>query len=223
MLAKSKFMVPKLLLTLFLAAAGLAQDEMTLRKFFEGKNVAVKLDMPGDNSGVDVYPGAEMPVEFPVVAKRIRKYGVALREGDSVKVTEVKVKDKLIEFQLGGGGFGSWGDRWGLPSVPSNSGESSEERAIKREISRTKDPDRKRSLQRQLDSARRRRYREQDRDRDRVELAKMERARVEQDRRERSGSRFNLRFERGVPARALTPNGLMEILAEYVDFSFLPK
>lgn len=217
-------MLSKLLVSLILAASALAQDELTLRKFFEGKNVNVKLDMPGDNSGIDVHPGAELPVEFPVVAKRLRRYGVSLHNGDSVTVTQVKVKDKLIEFHLGGGGFGSFGDMWSLPSVPSSSSsESSEERSLKREISRTNDPSRRRSLERQLDSARRRRYREQDRNRDRAEIAKVERSRVEQSRRESSGSRFNVRFANGVPPGAITPNGLMSILAEYVDFSFLPK
>lgn len=217
-------MLPKLLVALSLAAAAVAQHELALRKFFEGKNVNVKLDMPGDNSGVDVHPGAELPVEFPVVARRLRRYGVSLRNGDSVTVTQVKVKDKLIEFHLGGGGFGSFGDMWSLPSVPStSSSESSEERSLRREISRTSDPDRRRSLERQLDAARRRRYREQDRNRDRAEIAKAERSRLEQSRRESSGSRFNVRFADTIPPAALTPDGLMSVLAEYVDFSFLPK
>lgn len=124
-------MVYTLFLLILLAAPGFSQDELALRKFFEGKNVTVKLDMPADNSGIDIHPGAELPVEFPVVGKRIRRYGVALRNGDSVTVTQVKIKDKLIEFHLGGGGFGSFGDTWGLPSVPSTSrAESSEERRL---------------------------------------------------------------------------------------------
>lgn len=217
-------MLPKLLAALTLAASALAQDELALRKFFEGKNVTVKLDMPGDNSGIDIHPGAELPVEFPIVAKRLRRYGVSLRNGDSVTVTQIKVKEKAIEFQLGGGGFGSFGDMWSLPSVPSTSRtESSEERSLKREISRTTDPKRRRSLESQLDSARRRRYREHERNVDRAEIAKVERSRVEQSRRESSGSRFNIRFANGVPPGALTPNGLMSILTDYVEFSFLPR
>jgi hypothetical protein len=33
-----------------------------------------------------------------------------------------------------------------------------------------------------------------------------------------SGSRFNVRYRNGIPADALTPDGLMRALAQYVDF-----
>jgi hypothetical protein len=33
-----------------------------------------------------------------------------VRRGDQVLVTKVKVKKDLIEFQLGGGGYGTFGD-----------------------------------------------------------------------------------------------------------------
>ena len=36
------------------------------------------------------------------------------------------------------------------------------------------------------------------------------------------GSRFNIRFERAVPAGAATPDGVMEILSPWVDFAGLP-
>ena len=38
-------------------------------------------------------------------------------------------------------------------------------------------------------------------------------------RRLEGGSRFNLRYKPVVPAEALTPEGVMQALAEYVDFS----
>src|SRR4029078_10566704 len=36
--------------------------------------------------------------------------------------------------------------------------------------------------------------------------------------REESGSRFNVRYRNGIPGDALTPDGLMRALAQYIDF-----
>ena len=208
-----------LVVTGIFAGLAVAQDEMALRKAFEGKKVQVKIDMPGDVSGVDVRPDSELPVDFPTLGRRVKRYGVSVREGDVVMVTQIKVKEKLIEFQLGGGGFGSFGDKWSLPSVPSSShGESSEERRLKREIRSEKDDSRRRSLERQLSSARRRREYDERRNAGEIAQAKIERERLEMSKRETSGSRFNIRYEQGVPASALTPDALMKTLEKYVDF-----
>ena len=88
-----------------LVSAGLAQTPAALEAHFEGTHVQVKMDMPGDNNGVDVWPHREIPVDFTRVGNRLRRFGVALRKGDSVMVTKIRVKKKLIEFQLGGGGY----------------------------------------------------------------------------------------------------------------------
>jgi len=79
--------------------------ETALKRFFEGRPVVVRLDMPATSSGIDVYPEREDPLDFGKVADRLRGSGAALHEGDRITVTLVKVKDDLIEFQLGGGGF----------------------------------------------------------------------------------------------------------------------
>jgi hypothetical protein len=94
---------------LLLAAAAapspaVAQSEDRLRTFFEGKTVRVKIEMPGTEDGVDVYPGTEHPIDFPKHATCLKRAGTALRRGNEVLVTKVKVKKDLIEFQLGGGG-----------------------------------------------------------------------------------------------------------------------
>ena len=104
---------------LVLAAVGrpaLAQSDEQLRAHFEGKTVVVKIDMPGTESGVDVHPGRAQPIVFPDLAKRLKQYGTAVHPGDQVLVTKVKVKKDLIEFQLGGGGYGTFGD--GCAQVP---------------------------------------------------------------------------------------------------------
>ena len=80
------------------------QDERTLKRAFEGTMVTVRMDMPGTEDGVDVYPGTGTPLDYARYAQWLKTYGVAIRTGESVMVTKMKVKDDLIEFQLGGGG-----------------------------------------------------------------------------------------------------------------------
>jgi hypothetical protein len=46
------------------APPALAQSEDRLRTFFEGKSVRVKIEMPGTEDGVDVYPGTTQPIDF---------------------------------------------------------------------------------------------------------------------------------------------------------------
>jgi hypothetical protein len=100
------------LLALALIAGPLAaQDEASLKADFEGRVVAVRMDMPATDDGVDVYPAETPPVDFPRYQARVKKYGIAIRQGETAMVTKVKVKGKLIEFQLGGGGYGTAGDQ----------------------------------------------------------------------------------------------------------------
>jgi hypothetical protein len=94
-----------------LAAGGLAaQDEAALRSYFEARTVIAKLAMPAAEAGVDVYPTAQPSVDYPEHAKRLKKYGIAIQPSQPALVTKVKVKGKLIEFQLDGGGYGTSGD-----------------------------------------------------------------------------------------------------------------
>jgi hypothetical protein len=93
-----------------------AQDEGRLRKALEGKRITLKMDMPATEGGVDVYPGSSHPVDFDKVGKRMKREGIAIHDGETARITKVKVKDDLIEIQLNGGGFGTSGDvlrSWG--------------------------------------------------------------------------------------------------------------
>jgi hypothetical protein len=196
-----------------------AQSEPELRDFFEGKSVRVKLDMPATQEGIDVFPDARRPIDFTQYSVRVKATGVAIRSGDSVLVTRVRVKDKLIEFQMAGGGFGTFGDDTStsvyVPSVSKSRREKDLERLVKDETDR----DRKRQLQRELDDLRNEREREDSRNRARAAGAtEAKRARIATDRLH-SGSRFNIRYQNGVPP-GLGPDGVMSALAEYVEFPF---
>src|SRR5258708_5904583 len=111
-----RVMLPVWLVAITCAPAQ-AQTESELRDFFEGKSVIVKLDMPATQEGIDVFPDARRAIDFAQYSARVKATGVAIRSGESVLVTKIHLKDKLIEFQLAGGGYGTFGDDTGSVSV----------------------------------------------------------------------------------------------------------
>jgi hypothetical protein len=199
-----------------------AQNEATLKAHFEGRTVAVRMDMPATEDGVDVYPAAAPPVDFPRYQSRIKKFGIAIREGERAMVTKVKVKGKLIEFQLGGGGYGTSGDQTN-PSVGFTAAPKSErERNLERDVKDVRDPVVKRRMEDELDYLRSQREREDRRNRALVAEATERRRESIQERRLAGGSRFNLRWRDAVPVSALTPEGVEAALDKYVDFGEEP-
>src|SRR5436309_2290075 len=191
--------------------------ETVLKRFFEGRPVVVRLDMPATSGGIDGCPEREGPLDFGKVAARVRSSGTALHEGDRITVTLVKVKDDLIEFQLGGGGFNSFKDGSGTASVPYTS-KSRREKDLERRLKEETDSRRRRELQREIDELRRDREEEDRRNRAVVEATKEMRRARDRQRALDMGSRFNLRFDRYVPPAYLTPDGVMRGLSRYVDF-----
>ena len=200
-------------------ATAYAQSEAELKDFFEGKSVRVKMDMPATQEGIDVYPDARRAIDFNQYSARLKSTGIAIRSGDSVLVTKLRVKDKLIEFQLAGGGFGTFGDDTSTSvSVPSVS-KSRREKDLEKLVKDETDSARKRRLQRELDDLRNDREREDSRNRAAAASAsEVKKARIATDRLH-SGSRFNVRYQNGVPP-GLGPDGVMRALAEYVEFPF---
>lgn len=203
------------------AAPALAQGpgEAELKDFFEGKSVRVRMDMPATSQGIDVFPDARRPINFDEYSARVKSTGIAIRTGESVLVTKVRVKDKLIEFQLAGGGYGTFGDDTSgtvyTPSTPKSNREKDLEKLVRNET----DAARKRSLQRELDDLKSRRAREDLRNQTAAAAAsEAKKARIAETRLH-SGSRFNIRYQNGVPP-GLGPDGVMRALAEYVEFPF---
>ena len=196
------------------SAQGPAEAE--LRDFFEGKSVVVKLDMPATQEGIDVFPDARRAIDFTQYSNRLKATGVAIRKGDSVLVTRVRLKDKLIEFQLAGGGYGTFGDDTGSVYVPTV-GKSKRERDLETLVKNETDRDRKRRLQNELDGLRNDRERDDLRNKAAAATAEeAKKARIATTRLH-SGSRFNIRYQEGVP-RGLGADGVMRALAEYVEF-----
>jgi hypothetical protein len=195
-----------------------AQSEPELRDFFEGKSVIVKIDMPATQEGIDVFPDARRAIDFAQYSARLKSTGVAIRNGESVLVTRVRVKDKLIEFQLAGGGYGTFGDDTGSVYTPSVS-KSNREKDLERFVKEETDATRKRRLQRELDDLRNERAREDARNKASASAAEEAKKTRIATTRLHSGSRFNLRYPEGVP-RGLAADGVMRALAEYAEFPF---
>ena len=197
-----------------------AQDpEGVLRRFFEGKQVAVKIDMPATKDGIDVQYGAPQPVNFRDYSNRIKNNGVALRAGDRVMVTTVKMKDNLVEFQVGGGGWGTASDHGPSLVTPRTIGKSSRESDLERDIRKEADFHRKHDMERELDRLRERRERENREEQRRAEeINSVRRAEIRQ-LALNAGSRFNLRFQKGyLKESPATPDLILQALAEWVDF-----
>ena len=206
-----------LMLVLTLAGPAAAQNEAALKAYFEGKRVTLRMDMPGDADGVDVHADAARAIDYGRYKDNLKRYGTAIRSGDASIVTLVKVKKDLIEFQLGGGGFGTFGDDTSTSANIPLVERSSRERELEKRIKDEDDRDRRRRLERELEDLRDRRERENRRiiaERERVSEMKRERIAEE---RLRGGSRFNLRYDDRVPA-GMRPEDVMAALAEYVDF-----
>jgi hypothetical protein len=200
------------------AAPAFAQNEEALRAFFEGKRVTLKIDMPGTQEGVDVNVDSQRPVDFRQYGERIKAYGAAIHAGESVVVTLVKVKKDAIEFQLAGGGFGTFGDDTSTTVYVHFLDKSAREKELERLIKDEDDSRRRHRLQDELDELRGRRERENRRLEEEKLRAESRKRELVADERLRGGSRFNLKFESIVPA-GYRPEHMMASLAEYVDFS----
>src|SRR5690606_41919237 len=120
-----------------------------------GKSVVVKLEMPGSEDGVDVYPGTSQPIDFPKHAQRLKKFGTAVRRGEEILVTKVKVKKDLIEFQLGGGGYGTFGDETSSDVSIRTAPKTQRERNLEKDVPKITDPAARKKAQEELDALRR--------------------------------------------------------------------
>lgn len=203
-----------------------AQDEPTLRRAFEGQTVVVKVDMPAYRDGVDVYPDASMPVDFRKVASRLKEYGTGVHQGESIMVTKVVVKKDHIEFQLGGGGFGTLSDRLTVAAAASTvpyQYKSDREHDLEQQLKYETNSRERRRLQEQLDDIR------EDRRQDNqyATVANNQARQMQQQKvkelESQGGSRFNIWYKDGLPQEAKTPEGIMRALAKYVEFSDGPS
>src|SRR5258705_6824449 len=132
-----------------------AQSESDLKQYFEGRNVTLKLDMPATKDGVNVYPEREQPLNYSEYANRLKRHGISIRRSDIIMITKVKVKDKHIELQLGGGGYGTIGDETDSSANVSGVSKSRREKNLEDTLKDENDPARRKRIKRELDNLRR--------------------------------------------------------------------
>jgi hypothetical protein len=217
---RSTWGVVVLALTVSVLSWGAANGPASIETYFAGKQVALKIDMPGTQKGVDLRFNKPVPMDWKEYSSRVKQFGAAIRKGDTVRVTSVVVKKDMIEFQLDGGGFGTFGDDTSTTVAPKVIEKSDYEKQLEQQIADTDDTDKKRSLQRDLDRERARRERENAANQRAAQIASQMKAERVADNRLRGGSRFNLRWQGSIPAD-LTPETVMKLLADYIDFDSL--
>jgi hypothetical protein len=198
--------------------SAVAQNPDALSPFFEGKQVVVKMDMPGTQKGVDIFPDRTPPLDAKSYGDRMKQFGVSLRNGDTTMVTKVKVNKDNVEFQLGGGGFGTATDSTDTSVHFTPADKSDREKELERQLSNQTDPDRRRSLQRELDYVRAERDRRDAYERARAEDDAARRTEQVAIKRQSGGSRFNVRVDAKKMGDSLTPQVIQSALAEYVAF-----
>ena len=189
-----------------------------IQSYFTGKQVIVKIDMPGSQKGVDLRFNKPTPMDWKEYGSRIKQFGVAIHQGDVARVTSVVVKNDMIEFQLDGGGFGTFGDDTNTTVTAKPVEKSDYEKSLEKQIADTDDPDKKQQLQRELDRERARRERQDAVNQQQAQYASQVKAQTVAQNRAAGGSRFNLRWSGSIPADQLTPEAVMQRLSEYVDF-----
>jgi hypothetical protein len=192
-----------------------------LQSYFSGKQVVVKIDMPGSQKGVDLRYNKPSPMDWKEYGSRVKQFGVAIRQGDVARVTSLVVKHDMIEFQLDGGGFGTAGDDTNTTVTAKPLDKSDYEKDLEKQIAATDDDDKRRSLQRDLDRERARRERQDSFNQHQAHIASQQKAQTVSQNRASGGSRFNLRWSGSLPAN-LTPETVMQLLSPYVNFNAAP-
>lgn len=207
-----------LTLLVMLPLSGWAQ----LGESFETRKVVVQIDMPASQTGVDIYPQRNPPLDLNQYRERIKSFGIALHAGDTVMVTRVRVKDKSIEFQLGGGGYGTFWDESGSVSA-SSVPKSYREKDLESRLRSAANAEDRRRIERDLDSERRERERRESRERAIASQATEVRQQRIANKRLDGGSRFNIRFENAMPPEEVTPEMIRRALEQYVSFEGAPR
>ena len=196
-----------------------AQSAADVQNYFQGKQVQLKIDMPGTQQGVDLRFDRGAPMDWKQYSSRLKKFGVAIPKDARSTVTLINVKKDMIEFQLDGGGFGTFGDDANTTVTAKPVEKSNYEKQLERDIANTDDPDQKRQLQRDLDRERDRRQRQDNANQREAQVASQIKSQQVAQNRMQGGSRFNLRWSGSIPAEELSPEAVMKLLAPYVDFS----
>jgi hypothetical protein len=104
---RSTLAVVLLAISISVMSFGVENGSAAIESYFTGKQVTIKIDMPGTQKGVDLRFSKTTPLDWKEYSSRIKQFGSAIHKGDTVRITTIVVKKDMIEFQLDGGGFGT--------------------------------------------------------------------------------------------------------------------
>jgi hypothetical protein len=85
---------------LFLTITAQGQSAKAIQTFFEGKQVVLRIDMPGTSSGVNLYPERSRALDYREYSERLKTHGIALEAGSVASINRLKVKSNHLELQL---------------------------------------------------------------------------------------------------------------------------
>jgi len=200
-----------------------AQSEAKLKEYFEGKTVILKIDMPATKDGVNLHPDKKLAMDYNEYGNRLKRSGIAIRKRDSVMITKVKVSGNHVEFQLGGGGYGTFGDDTSTDIYVSPTEKSKREKRLEDDFKKETDADKKKRMKEESEDLKVEREWEDSRKRAEAETAsELKRQHIEE-KALQGGSRFNIHFEKGTKADTHTPEEIEKALEKYVDFSEEPS
>lgn len=200
-----------------------AQSEAELKEYFEGKTVILKIDMPATKDGVNLHPYKKQAMDYNEYGNRVKRNGIAIRKRDSVMITKVKVSGNHVEFQLGGGGYGTFGDDTSTSVYVPAKEKSKREKQLEEDIKKETDVDKKKRMKEELEDLKDDRESEDSRNQAEAAAAsELKRQHIEE-KALQGGSRFNIHFEKGTNPGALTPKAIENALEKYVHFSEEPS
>jgi hypothetical protein len=94
------FLIIVFIVALSVATAS-AQSERTLNRYFEGKQITLRIAIPETKRGVDLYPERAQPLNIQEYTERLRESGVLYSRGEKTLITKVEVHSNRIEIRLG--------------------------------------------------------------------------------------------------------------------------
>jgi hypothetical protein len=77
-----------------------AQSERTLNRYFEGKQVTLRIAIPRTRRGVDVYPERAQPLDIGDYTKRLSESGALYNRGERTSINKLEVHSDRIEVIL---------------------------------------------------------------------------------------------------------------------------
>src|ERR1700684_1127245 len=109
MIRAASFYLAASLATAILPCPLRAQSAADVQNYFQGKRVQLKIDMPGTQQGVDLRFARGAPMDWKQYSSRLKKCGVGIPKYARSTGSRIVVKKDMIEIQLDGGDFVTFG------------------------------------------------------------------------------------------------------------------